>query len=130
MAEPRNGLISPITDLASSRFIKDIGWSDHHPHESNVTILDREVTLHDSTGSASDDAHLRLEKGCHEFEFVVIIPSSTPTYERCCWGRTRFRVVAKAKGLGSLGTDVSSVEKELFLVANVGDSPLYQEDLR
>ncbi|ORY80773.1 hypothetical protein BCR35DRAFT_304355 [Leucosporidium creatinivorum] len=100
---------------------QDIGWSDNRPYESSI-VLDREVTLHDSLSSKSDDddAHLRLERGEHTWEFSIIVPSSTPTYERSPWGRVRHRVVARAKGLGKLGSEVTSVEKELMLVVNPG----------
>jgi hypothetical protein len=99
---------------------QDIGWSDHRPHESFIS-LDREVTLHDSLSSKNDDdgAHLKLEKGEHTWEFSILIPSSTPTYERSPWGRVRHRVIARAKGLGKLGSEVTSVEQELMLVVNV-----------
>lgn len=107
---------------------QDIGWSDHRPHESFIS-LDREVTLHDSL-SSSEDAHLKLERGEHTWEFSILIPSSTPTYERSPWGRVRHRVVARAKGLGKLGSEVTSVEQELMLVVNVSSIFAVAEKLR
>lgn len=80
------------------------------------------MTLHDSRSNKDeedDSAHLKLERGEHTWEFSILIPSSTPTYERSPWGRVRHRVVARAKGLGKLGTEVTSVEQELMLVVNV-----------
>lgn len=97
---------------------QDIGWADNRPYETSI-ILDREVTLHDSLGAKEEQAHLKLDKGEHTFEFSILVPSSTPTYERSPYGRVRHRVIAKSRGLGKMGTDCTSVEKELFLVVNV-----------
>lgn len=96
-------------------------WGENRPIESSV-VLDREVTLHDSLSSKADDddtAHLKLQKGEHTFEFSLLVPSSTPTYERSSWGRVRHRVIAKAKGLGAFGGDITE-ERELFLKIDVG----------
>jgi hypothetical protein len=106
--------------------LQDIGWGDHRLIESSI-VLDRTVTLHDSLSSPSkadenddDSTHLKLDKGEHTWEFILVIPSSTPTYERSRWGRVRHRVSAKAKGLGAFGGDLVSEERELFLKIDVG----------
>ncbi|ORY80777.1 hypothetical protein BCR35DRAFT_304357 [Leucosporidium creatinivorum] len=102
--------------------LQDIGWGDNRAIESSI-VLDREVTLLDSLASKADDddsAHLKLEKGEHTWEFILVIPSSTPTYERSRWGRVRHRVVAKAKGLAAFGGDIVTEERELFLKVDPG----------
>lgn len=91
---------------------QDISWGDSRPYESSI-CLDKEVALF----SGKDE--VMLDKGEHHFSFSIIVPSSTPTCERCQWGRVRHTVVAKAKGLGQLGGDVLSTEKPLFLIVNV-----------
>lgn len=94
---------------------QDISWGDSRPYESGI-CLDKEVALF----SGKDE--VVLDKGEHQFSFSIIVPSSTPTCERCQWGRVRHTVVAKAKGLGQLGGDVLSTEKPLFLIVNVSDA--------
>ncbi|ORY92838.1 hypothetical protein BCR35DRAFT_298406 [Leucosporidium creatinivorum] len=94
---------------------QDISWGDSRPYESGI-CLDKEVALF----SGKDE--VVLDKGEHQFSFSIIVPSSTPTCERCQWGRVRHTVVAKAKGLGQLGGDVLSTEKPLFLIVNPGGS--------
>lgn len=76
---------------------------------------------------------------CSRAELTIALPpflaapSSTPylkprlpillaPYERCQYGRVRHFVVAKARGLGNLGGDIHSNEKELFLIVNPGAS--------
>lgn len=62
-----------------------------------------------------DDKETLLGKGEHTFEFLIIVPSSTASYERCQHGRVRHSIMAKAKGPGLELSD----EKPLFLVVNV-----------
>lgn len=90
----------------------DIGWPDNRPYET-TTSLDKEVRLFEH------DKDVLLPKGEHTFSFQIIVPSTTATYERCPFGRVRHTVVAKAKGLGSMGGDIVSNEKTLFLIVNV-----------
>lgn len=63
---------------------------------------------------------MHLEKGEHTFAFSILVPSSTPTYERCPHGRVRHIVTARAKGLGPMHSDVVSEEKPITLIANPG----------
>jgi hypothetical protein len=93
---------------------QDIAWPDNRPYES-VVVLDKYVSLVESM----DKKEMMLEKGEHTFAFSIIVPSASPTYERCQYGRVRHTVTAKAKGLGPMGGDVMSEEKQLFLVVNV-----------
>lgn len=58
-----------------------------------------------------------LEKGTHKFEFSIIIPSSTPGYERCAYGRVYYYVRAKAISAGPLGFDLTD-SREVLLVIN------------
>ena len=58
-----------------------------------------------------------LEKGTHKFEFSIIIPSSTPGYERCAYGRVYYYVRARALNAGPLGFDLSD-SREVLLVIN------------
>lgn len=102
--------------------LQDIGWGDNRAIESSI-VLNREVTLLDSLSSNSaddDDDFHKLEKGEHTWEFILVIPSSTPTYERSRWGRVRHRVSARAKGLGVFGGDIVTEERDLFLKVDVG----------
>lgn len=91
-----------------------------------------------------DDKDQIFEKGEHTFAFSMIVTSSageltlggtfgepsahtrplchttsSAPYERCQYGRTRHFVIARAAGLGALGGDIVSNEKELFLIVNV-----------
>lgn len=91
---------------------QDISWGDSRPYESNI-CLDKEVALF------SGNEEVTLDKGEHTFAFSIICPSSTACCEKCLWGRVRHTVVAKAKGLGQLGSDVLSAEKPLYLIVNV-----------
>lgn len=75
------------------------------------------------------DTDVVLPKGEHVFEFSIIVPSSTPSYERCRFGRVRHHISCKAMGVGSMGGDVVSEEKQLFLIVNVGPS-LFLESIR
>jgi hypothetical protein len=102
---------------------QDISWGDSRPYESSI-CLDKEVALF----SGKDE--VVLDKGEHQFSFSIIVPSSTPTCERCQWGRVRHTVVAKAKGLGQLGGDVLSTEKPLFLIVNVSVTRLSARRVR
>ncbi|KDE08385.1 hypothetical protein MVLG_01422 [Microbotryum lychnidis-dioicae p1A1 Lamole] len=92
---------------------QDISWGDSSPYESSIT-LDKEVQL------LAKGQELVLEKGYHKFEFEFLVPSSTPTSERSVFGRVRYTIVAKAKGIGQLNGDISSHEKLLFLATNPG----------
>ena len=96
-------------------------------------------SLGQSIELVAEDKDTVLEKGEHVFAFSMIVPSSsgalrsallggtrltistrnTAPYERCQYGRVRHFVTAKARGLGTLGGDVHSNEKELFLIVNV-----------
>lgn len=82
--------------------------------------MDKEVALF------SGKEEVTLDKGEHTFAFSIICPSSTACCEKCLWGRVRHTVVAKAKGLGQLGSDVLSAEKPLFLIVNVSVEALNQ----
>ncbi|SCV74378.1 BQ2448_6810 [Microbotryum intermedium] len=92
---------------------QDISWGDSVPYESSIT-LNKEVQL------LAKGQELVLGKGYHKFEFEFLVPSSTPTSERSVFGRVRYTIVAKAKGIGQLNGDISSHEKLLFLAANPG----------
>ncbi|KAM0748179.1 hypothetical protein T439DRAFT_328164 [Meredithblackwellia eburnea MCA 4105] len=92
---------------------QDIGWPDGTPYESGH-ILDKVVSLVES------DQDVLLAKGTHTFTFSIIVPSQSATYERCRYGRVRHSVIAKAKGIGSMGGDVVSNERVLFLIVNPG----------
>ncbi|KAM0787813.1 hypothetical protein ACM66B_003867 [Microbotryomycetes sp. NB124-2] len=97
---------------------QDVSWGEARPWETHTT-LDKEVSLF---GTGKRD--VELDKGEHRFAFSIIVPSSTACCERCTYGRTRHSVYAKAKGLGQLGTDVLSVERPVFLIANPGGAGL------
>lgn len=90
----------------------DIGWPES-AYESAIS-LDKKVSFFDN------EEETVLEKGHHTFSFSIIVPSSTSPYERCSYGRVRHFVVAKAKGLGAMGSDIVSDEKPLFLIPNPG----------
>ncbi|KAM0787812.1 hypothetical protein ACM66B_003866 [Microbotryomycetes sp. NB124-2] len=90
----------------------DLGWVNK-PYESFV-VLEKTIEL------VPDDKDIQLEKGEHVFAFSFLVPSNSAPYERCQYGRTRHFVSARATGLGNLGGDVSSPERELFLVVNPG----------
>ncbi|SCZ98579.1 BZ3500_MvSof-1268-A1-R1_Chr3-1g05476 [Microbotryum saponariae] len=95
---------------------QDISWGDSSPYESSIT-LDKEVQL------LAKGQELVLEKGYHKFEFEFLVPSSTPPSERSVFGRVRYTIVAKSKGLGQLNGDISSHEKLLFLATNASTNP-------
>ncbi|ORY92839.1 hypothetical protein BCR35DRAFT_298408 [Leucosporidium creatinivorum] len=92
----------------------DLGWKTR-PYESFV-CLEKSIEL------VAEDKDRMLEKGEHVFAFSMIVPSASAPYERCQYGRVRHFVVAKARGLGNLGGDIHSNEKELFLIVNPGAS--------
>lgn len=56
-------------------------------------------------------------KTSFRFEFSIIIPSSTPGYERCAYGRVYYYVRAKAISAGPLGFDLTD-SREVLLVIN------------
>lgn len=107
---PKKRTLNHLTVRLTGR--QDISWGDSRPYESNI-CLDKEVALF------SGKQEVTLDKGEHTFAFSIICPSSTACCEKCLWGRVRHTVVAKAKGLGQLGSDVLSPEKPLFLIVNV-----------
>ncbi|KAK4056232.1 hypothetical protein OIO90_002675 [Microbotryomycetes sp. JL221] len=84
-----------------------------HSKEETI-VLERKVSLHDD-----DNSGLDLDKGAHKFAFTILIPSSTPPYERCQFGKVRHYVVAKASGLGKVGS-LHSDPVDLFLVPDPG----------
>ncbi|KAK4049123.1 hypothetical protein OIO90_005593 [Microbotryomycetes sp. JL221] len=86
----------------------DLGWVNK-PYEA-YTVLEKSIEL------VSDDKDIHLEKGEHVFAFSFLVPSNAAPYERCQYGRTRHFVSARAPGLGNLGGDVTSNEKELYLI--------------
>lgn len=97
--------------------------------ELTVHLLGRQSILlgdqHESSDSLSKEVSLcaenvALEKGEHQFAFSIIVPSSTPCWEKCTYGRVKHTVQARAKGLGQLGGDVESVPHKLALIVNVG----------
>lgn len=92
----------------------DIGWPES-AYESGIS-LDKNVSLFET------EVETVLEKGEHTFSFSIIVPSSTAPYERCSYGRVRHSLIAKAKGLGAMGTDVVSEEKPLYLIVNPAGS--------
>ncbi|GAA5911200.1 uncharacterized protein JCM6883_001936 [Sporobolomyces salmoneus] len=95
------------------RGLYDIGWNDATPYESGI-CLEKTVSLFEEGNEVT------LEKGKHEFEFILIVPSFAACYERCQYGRVRHCITAKAKGLGNMGGDIISPEKPVFLITNPG----------
>ncbi len=79
-----------------------------------TTILEKVLSL-----VPDDQDSLHLEKGDHTFAFTITVPSNTPSFERCQWGKVRSFLTAKAKGLSALGGDLVSPEKAIYLICNV-----------
>lgn len=68
-----------------------------------------------SAAPVTSDASLFLEKGLHGLEFSFIVPASSPPYERCRFGRTRYFIIATVLGGGRGGTNVTTT-REVFFV--------------
>ena len=66
---------------------QEIHWPGVRPMES-TDCLDKDVTLCDELGDVP------LDKGEHTFEFQILVPSSTPPYEKSQYGRVRHTVVS------------------------------------
>ncbi|KAL8286782.1 hypothetical protein RQP46_004310 [Phenoliferia psychrophenolica] len=88
-----------------------IGWNGVYPYEETTSLF-KTVSLIPE----GEDAH--LDKGGHTFTFSLIVPSSTPSHERCEHGRVRHTIRAKAKGIGAMGGDIETSETQLFLIQN------------
>lgn len=76
----------------------------------------------DGEGGEEGGEGLKLDKGEHVFEWAFVVPSGTACFERSLHGRVRQSVVAKAKGLGTVGGDVKSEEFLVHFVVNVSRS--------
>lgn len=77
-----------------------------------------ETTTIEKAMSLVEDKDVVLAAGSHQFAFNILVPSSTPSHERCQHGRVRHIIEVKAKGLGALGGD-AVCEKQVFLIPNV-----------
>ncbi|PWN28490.1 hypothetical protein BDZ90DRAFT_231476 [Jaminaea rosea] len=79
------------------------------------------------TAPARHDEGMHLDRGVHGFEFSFIIPASSPPFERCKHGRTRYIVTAIALGAGRAKHNVVAT-REVFVILNVnkdgGPTPL------
>jgi hypothetical protein len=98
---------------------QEIGFPDGVRAYEATTILEKELSL-----VPDDQDSLHLERGEHTFAFTMTVPSNTPSYERCQYGKTRFYFTAKAKGLSALGGDLLSAEKPIYLICNVSTATL------
>lgn len=78
------------------------------------TYMDQELTLPLSLG-----AHAELQPGTYAFPWSFKVPGSSVPHQRCRYGRTRVKVVARAKGAGTLGGTVEA-EQEVDFAANPG----------
>ncbi|KAM0747381.1 hypothetical protein T439DRAFT_329112 [Meredithblackwellia eburnea MCA 4105] len=122
-------LLGTVTlDLPKPRVLKhltvalvghqSIGFPSGGVAYEETISLSQKVSLVPETSDGGGD--LLLEKGQHSFKFRLLVPSSTPSHERCQHGRVRHSIVAKAKGLGPFGGDVVSKEIPIFLIPNPG----------
>ena len=89
---------------------QDISFGDLRAPES-------EVSLSKTVGLFESEA-MEFDKGETRFAFSIIVPSSTPSYERCQHGRVAHTVTAKAKSRGQVGDLRASVG--VMLVPNPG----------
>ncbi|KAM0790707.1 hypothetical protein ACM66B_004564 [Microbotryomycetes sp. NB124-2] len=89
----------------------DIQWTNR-AYET-FKVLEKTIDL------VTDDQGLALEKGDHIFAFSMLVPSNSPPYERCHFGRTRYFVQAFAKSLAAFGGDLQNA-CEVFLIVNPG----------
>ena len=103
---------------------QEIGFPDGVRAYEATTILEKELSL-----VPDDQDSLHLEKGEHTFAFTITVPSNTPSFERCQYGKVRHVLHAKAKGLSALGGDLVSAEKPIYLICNVSPRSRYKTRL-
>jgi len=104
---------------------QEIGFPEGLRAYEATTILEKELSL-----VPDDQDSLHLDKGEHTFAFTLAVPSNTPSFERCQYGKVRHFVTAKAKGLHSLGSDLLSAEKPIYLICNVSICQLEPAETR
>lgn len=92
--------------------VEDIGFP-LRGYESH-TYLEQELTLPLSLGD-----HAELPAGTYPFPYSFKVPGTSAPFQRCRYGRTRTKVVAKAKGAGIMGGTVEA-DQWFDLTANVG----------
>lgn len=89
---PKPRSLKHLTVRLSGR--QDIGFPGGvRPYESEL-VLEKEVSL------VPTKDEVNLERGEHEFRFVIHVPSNTPGFEKCQFGRVRHWLTVKVSRRG------------------------------
>ena len=100
-------LCLPFYPLSSSK-AQFLCFDSYEQAESTVA----EVHLQDP--SSPEHAY---DKGEHTFAFSLVVPASSPVFEKCRWGKVVHTIDAVAEGVGRIASNVTA-SRPIYLVGN------------
>ncbi|GAA6013166.1 hypothetical protein JCM10207_006192 [Rhodosporidiobolus poonsookiae] len=97
----------------------DLSWPDStsQPYENGV-LFERTIELLPPSEDDEKSEGLELDKGTHTFEFAFIVPANSACWERSPHGRVRYSVSARSRSFTTLGGDLATPEKPVYLIPN------------